>query len=268
MISVDPADSVRIAETDLRRLVRSVLEQELGPNWLAKSGLSEQRLERIPERMSEEAKRRKSVVTSIDPLDFLEVTDLATIISKHWAEFKPILGDKKHIDTYMSRLASFRNPSAHSRPLMAHEKMLLAGIAGEIRNLVTIHRSSQDVTGDYYPVIESVHDNFGHATGPTGLENMHIVPTNKWLQVGDVLRWECAGRDPQGRELTWRVAHHGRRPIQAIGETASLEWTVSEEDVGDRFQPDITLTAESKYHRHTGYDDRVYFVYGVVPPSP
>lgn len=267
MTGTGASDSVRIAETDLRLLVRAVLEVKLGPDWLAKSGLSQDRLDRIPQRVEEERKRRKSVRTSVEPVEFLEVTDLATVIHKNWADFKPILGDKKQMDVYLARLAAFRNPTAHSRPLMHHEEMLLAGIAGEIRNLATIYRSSQDVTGNYYPVIETIHDNLGHSTGPTNGQSLHVVATGAWLQVGDVLRWECAARDPQGRELKWELRPLQGTRVEAVGETASLEWTVREQDVGDRCHMHIVLLADSKYHRHTGYDDGVYFVYGVVPPD-
>ena len=58
----------------------------------------------------------------------------------------------------LKRLDNIRNAVGHSRPLLPFERDLLSGIAGQIRNQVTIYMSTQDEAGDIYPRIESVTD--------------------------------------------------------------------------------------------------------------
>lgn len=268
MNTPDPADAVRIAETDLRLLVRSVLEKKHGEQWLVESGISKERLEKIPSRIVEEGKRRKSVVTSRDELDYLEVADLATIIHKNWAEFKPILGDKKTIDTYLSKLIAYRTPTAHSRPLMPHEAQLLAGISGEIRNLVTIYRSTQDDAGEYYPRIESIVDAHGkNLVGSIRTAIGSLIVTELWITVGTKLAFTCAARDPQGRTLHWKLSSRLRVLDSASGEIVTLSASVTDEDVADYAAFEIEMTSEGKYHRHRTFDETATFTYGVKPPE-
>lgn len=61
------------------------------------------------------------------------------------------LGPKVETLPLLARFEQLRNSVAHSRGILAFEEALLSGIAGQIRNQVTIFMSIQDPSGDYYP---------------------------------------------------------------------------------------------------------------------
>ncbi|WP_432504295.1 hypothetical protein [Kineococcus arenarius] len=254
-------------EQDVRSLVELVLSKELGPTWLEQSGLTAERIAQIEERKIEEAKRRIGVVVDQSPLRYSQFFELKIIITKQWAFFKPIFGDKKKFEVYLDKLESFRNAPAHGRELLPFERLLVQGITGEIRNIVTLYRSSMDPSGNYYPAIESVRDSLGNEFIP---QPHHMgVHTGARLEVGQVIEFHCKAWDPQGRELHWTVerALKGRALLaSAVGSEVRMLATVDETHVGEGFQLDIMLTSSGRFHRHQRWDDSASFHYAVNPP--
>ena len=145
--------------------------------------------------MVAEAKKRDGATTEQRLLYYSDFADLAPVIRKHWELFKPCLGEHKTFDVYMDRLEEFRNAPMHSRTLVPFERALAEGMAGEIRNKVTIHRSGLDPANRHFPRIEYVRDSLGNAA-PAG--PMAIVDTSLTLYPGDEILFECSGLGPPG----------------------------------------------------------------------
>lgn len=178
----------------------------------------------------------------------------------------PALKEKKVMEVYLSRLESFRNPTAHSRDLQPFEKSLVLGMTGEIRQLITMHRSSVGEDRLYYPVLESVSDNFGN----TGDGDADLVETHLRIDVGGEVTFSCRATDSQGRRLTWSADNFTNafqhRVQCASGEVAELVWKVSEADVGEQCDVVISVTAEGRFHRLQEWDAYLTFRYAVRPP--
>lgn len=154
----------------------------------------------------------------------------------------------------------------HSRELLPHERALAEGIAGEIRNLVTVWRSARGPDMQYDPVIEATTDSFGNSSTA---DDFIATRTGLRLQVGDTVSFSCRGRDPQGRVLRWTVSktgHVSTRTPSVEGAEVELSWVVTEQDVIEMLYLEITLFASGRYHRYGNYDDQRRFKYAVDPP--
>lgn len=267
------SESIGSAEVDLRGLIRDVLSVSLDSDWLASAGLNQRSIDQALERIDAERKRRPGTRTSEEIVDFLQFYELKTIITQHWELFAPILGPKlREFQTYFDRLNDLRDADAHNRELLPFERDLLSGIAGEIRNRITIFRSEMGPKREHYPRIESVSDSFGTRYAFASGQWQGPVYSELELTVGTTLEFACAGWDPQGRELTWalRTMNAGNHTIeqdQASGTDVRLKSSISAQDVGEHFRANIYITSSGEYHRHGGYDDWTTFVYDVTPPT-
>lgn len=257
--------AINLAETGLRALIREVL----GPGWVAKSKCDLIALER---KRGEEAKRRSGAVVDEDLLVYTEFYELRQIIIDNWAEFAGVWRSRKYFDAIFSRLEDFRNPDAHSRELLPFEEHLALGLSGEIRNTITIYRSSKAVSGEFYPIIESIEDSLGNRFVPTKEQQTgggHRMPST--LAVGDSITFRLSAWDPQGREIHWNVAFHAKEPQQSVqvdGAAAEVVWVVSETEVGENVPfVSITMSSTGKYHRNRKNDSFVVIYYTVVPPD-
>lgn len=271
--AIDVSAAIRLAESDLRWLIKSVLSTRHGSDWLDHLGLSPGRIE------SAEASRAVSLGKSAfeSPSEFLEHTqiwDLETVVLRNWEDFKPVFETKRDFEFFMKRLASYRNPSAHSRELLPFQTNLVLGISGEIRNRVTVYRSTMAPDGNYYPRIERITESLGRVWTPRegdGLHHMSGVPPFPRLEVGQEIEFSCHAWDPQGRELTWsltRAGLGGPKELSATGTSAKLKLTIREFDVGESCAVTISMKSSGKYHRNIdGSDDWVIFRYVVIPPE-
>ncbi|MEE3127442.1 MAG: hypothetical protein VX494_09545, partial [Actinomycetota bacterium] len=172
---------------------------------------------------------------------------------------------------YFDRLDQFRNPPAHSRELLPFERDLLAGMAGEIRNRVTIYRSEMGPSREYYPRIEWVRDSFGNSSASEDAR-MQDVFTKVRLAIGQQVTFQCRGWDPQGRDLNWRLEEQGigrPRLDTATGTDVTLSFTAAREHVGDSLSVAIVLVGSGEYHRYGpgSYDGVAAFHYAVSPPT-
>lgn len=276
--SMDPATSLTTAEQALRDAITAILHKEHGPSWMDVTVASDVR-QRWRDIRDQEARQRVGhVLSAVTELDYAYLGDLVQLIKKkgHWARlFEPVLGPKDEVFALLDLLQRVRRPVDHSRPLLPFEDDLASGIAGYIRNRVTIYLSSQDLDGDYYPRIERIEDNFGNAftyTPALDLGQPQGVSTSTVLRVGDVVTYRCQGTDPQGRPLRWTLLQTPPGDtIEDEGESADLSWTVRPIDTGPQRWTLISLTHGGVYHRNIqgidGADAIVIFNYRVVPPS-
>lgn len=241
-------------EAVVKELIRSVL----GADWQRTPGID---LDELGRRREHEAATRRGAAVSTDLLDYVDHRRLTVIVNKRWQDFAAILGSKKRWDVYVDRIADLRNAPMHGRALLHFERDLLAGMTGEIANIVAQYRSSRGPDSAWYPVVESVTDSLGNA-----MARRRVPPR---LTVGDNLIFTCVGSDPQDRPLHWRLTvltRQGHRDASAVGDRVELTWTVERGDVGEETRVMVTMTAEAEFHRYGDYDDSVGMTYAVNPP--
>ncbi|MFF0172275.1 hypothetical protein [Micromonospora profundi] len=267
---MEPVEALRSIEIALRLVIKEVLGSE---DWLQAKGAPER--ERLEERQAEEAKRRDGAVVSSDLIDYTETYHLTGIVERNWDRFQPAFKDKARTLAYFGVLGDVRNSIAHSRDLVPFERDLLSGIAGHFRNQISIFRGHHTPSSAYYPLIESVVDNFGRegVEGPTFLQD--DLPR---LNVGDVLRFSGRAFDARKKGVVWEFlvgsvhAPLGGQgpPVVATGDTVEFEYSIREEDVSEFFVVGVRIRTEGKFHRNRDfhpYDDIRGFNYAVNPPD-
>jgi hypothetical protein len=265
----DIGNTINTLENSLRDLIEIRLRALFGDKWFENLGVSEERIESWTSRMAEEPKRRPGGQPDDRPLYYSEFHDLIQIIHKNWSQgFKDCFGDKKRFEVYMDRLSAFRNPDAHSRALRPFEEHLVIGMAGELRQEITVFlsRGAGGTEREHFPRIEEVLDSFGNRVAP----DTHILDTYDTglvLRVGDVVTFSGRAWDPDGDELTWTVTSGGVRTLATIqGNEFELVWTTSVEDIAEMRQVSFQLASSKPYHRRGFYDANVTFNYRVLPP--
>jgi hypothetical protein len=256
---VEPSEAITALEVALRTLIASVLSDA----WIEQGKLDVSALEA---RREEERKSRDGAVISDDLLAFAHLYELRRVINRNWDVFKLALGEKKRLDVYLDRLEDFRNAPSHSRSLLPFERDLLSGMVGEIRNKVTLFRTTQGPDMEYYPKIEQVTDSFGNSPS-TGLESGPRLR----LKAGDVVQFQCRGWDPQDRNLTWelrigRSGLDGSVTTEAVGAEVTLTLVINERMVREHLLVEILMRSDGQYHRNGFYDELCDFYYAVDPP--
>lgn len=254
---MEPTEAINLVEVVLRDLVRLVL----GDAWIQSRRVD---IDKLDEKRREDIAKRRGTAVNDDLLAYTEFTQLQQIILDDWDKFSPALGKKKYIEVYFDRLNGFRNPAMHSRSLLEFERDLVNGIVGELRNLVVIYRSTRGPDNEFYPKIEQVTDSFGNNPN-VGLD---VAPKQR-LKVGDVVKFECKGLDPQDRNLIWQMREGiGFYNIlaEAQGSEVTLELTITGELVQEQLRVTITMTSDGQYHRNRFWDEDCVFHYAVDPP--
>jgi hypothetical protein len=262
-ITLDVTQALKDTENSLRDFIAVVLRAKLGESWLENCGVSSERLEKWKERKVAEEKRQGSGAVEQRLIYYADFYDLGTILKKHWSgEFADALGDWKTMDVWLSELEKLRDPDAHRRELLPHQKHLILGIAGEIRTRLVRYRSKKETSEDYYPRIESVRDNFGNVY-TYGDDN---VFTETRLRVGDVIDFVITATDPFGESLQYTLVSVDV-PWQ---DSNVISLRLTEEHVARRFQVMLAIRSNRQFHAIKGfndYDDSVIFNYEVLPPK-
>lgn len=257
------ADGIVAAEIELRRLVNVVMTDEFGPGWAEKSGaVRPDQLARW--RKLEHDENRPGVVKTGDLLHFSSLEDLRQIVSKRWTLFQPCLTDLQTFDVYLRRLRTLRNTVMHGDHLVAFEEHLALGIAGDLRNRVTLFMSERGPHDKHFARIEYVRDSFGneaHRSGP----NPEPFLTGLTLRPGDQVTFNCHGWHPEGRQLQWYWMVPGRGNTEVDGST--FTWDIHDIDVSTSQYVFVTLIAEGPYHRYGTHDGTLAFHYAVLPPD-
>lgn len=264
---LDANQALKDAENSLRDFIAASLERKFGNDWVDQCGVTEDRIAKWRERKQVEQKKSGPVAPEERLIYYADFYDLPVIIRKNWDWlFKDVFGDLKETELLLAQLARFRDPEAHRRELMPHQKHLVLGIAGEIRAQITSYRSRQETSHDYYPRIESVRSDIGDSWvfgGPDG------VSTGKKLRVGDKVTFVVAASDPLGEPLHYQMTVIGGRHVEKGDWQPSnaLEYEVTTADVGRQFTFDFSIRSSREYHARGDDDDRVHFFYEVLPPT-
>ena len=274
MASLEPGQALSVCERALRTLFAHAYRVSFGSDWLNKVTTAPQR-EKWAERAQGEEPRTKKGVAAVPgaaSLDYSEFYELVEIAKRHWEPLSTALGKKAVTVPLLELFERLRNPVGHNRQLFDHEQDLYSGIAGTIRNQVTIYMSSQDEAGEYYPRIDAAWDCFGNVvdTSMNMGELAGSQQTGLILRPGDIVSFTVVATDPQGRQVEWDLHADGsdvERKLVRSGESAKFAWTVSNESVKEHSVAHFYMRVhESPYHRAHGFDQRVYFSYVVRPP--
>lgn len=273
MPDLSPSEALTTCERALRQLFASVYGAKHGAHWLEHI-VNDEKLAQWRERHRVEDKRRRQrgvIQVPEDELAYAEFYDLCTIAKKHWEPLAPALGKRGETLPLLERFDRLRNTVAHSRPLLTFEADLLFGIAGEIRNRVTIYMTTQDSNGEHYPRIVSVTDSFGREVAGDQQNPLGAAPPGGPIrvEVGDTVTFACVGSDAQGRPLNWSLSlgQTGRTLQEAEGDRVTLSWTVMREHVQQSQWPYIVVRSSGEFHRYPTFDDAVAFGFTVPPPA-
>lgn len=274
MPTLEPALALQTCETALRELMTHAYRAEWGEGWLERITTEAQR-ETWAERAEIERQRRGTRgVVQIPPvgLAYANFYDLLAFAEKHWGPLAAALGHQKSMMPLLSRFEILRDPVGHSRALLPFEADLLSGIAGQVRNQVTIYMSSQDPAGDIYPRIESITDSLGRrieSSGRAGAILGSVTGPLTIVRPGDVVTFTCVGIDPQGRDLEWVAKSLWREATRGpSGQATLLHWTVVDRDVNESKVIIVRMRAAgTPYHRGGQYDQAAHFHFRVRPPG-
>ncbi|HEX8081561.1 MAG TPA: Swt1 family HEPN domain-containing protein [Jatrophihabitans sp.] len=191
-------EALETLETGLRLVIKEVV----GEDWVSQVKDAES----LAGRVTTEEHQRDGVITSTDPIDYTMFYQLLGMIKSNWQKFQPVFLDQKRFEVWMKEADHVRNAIAHQRPLVNHEQDLISGISLQIRNLITLFRTRQMSSNEYYPVIESARDNFGR----DGHSDDDIIYTKVKgdappirIDVGQTVIVTCVGSDPRERDLEW-----------------------------------------------------------------
>ena len=262
-IYIDVTQSLKDTENSLRDFIALVLQKQLGNSWVEECGVSPERLDKWKERRVAEKKRQKSGVVEQRLIYYADFYDLSTILKKHWSgAFSDALGDWKTTEIWLGELEKLRDPDAHRRELLPHQKHLILGISGEIRIRLIRYRSRQETSEDYYyPKIESARDSLGniYTYGKVGSTN-----TGMSLRVGDFIEFVITATDPMGEPLQYAVYNSFLTKWQ---DNNIIQLTITEKDIRKDFDVMLVIKSRRKYHAYEDSDDRVVFSYEVLPPK-
>ena len=265
MDAVDISQVLRDAENALRDFIAFKLQKSVGDSWVEQCGLPEQRIEKWKERKEIEEKKQAAGVVEERLIYYADFYDLKTILKHRWSEdFSKVFGDWKEMEVWLNTLEDLRNPEAHRRELLPHQKHLAAGIAGEIRTRIVRYRSKDVSVDNYFARIESARDNHGNLF--TAGDDAWCVSRGTVLHPGDDLEFVITASDPYDQKLEYGLGVRGSLRWQDTNEFALK---VTADDIRRDFMVRLYIRSERDYHAHGSgeyrHDDSVLFFYTVLP---
>lgn len=277
-VHLDPAAALQAVERSLRRLVVQVLGHK---EWLLSKGHPEE--QKLRRRQAEEKKRRAGTLLPESLIEYTNLCDLVEILDGNWPKFAGVFRDKGRTIELLRAADDLRNAVAHSRPLLPYEQCLLSGIAGDIRNQVTIFRTKMASAGQYYPLIEDLTDGHG-LSGYDTIDGLNLRTPMLRLDVGTILTFSGSAAVPEGKRVAWYldssldsrysfIREEANGSLVASGDDVRFDMPITEKHVTERMTLRIRIISDSKYHRHSSsesglpYDDERFFIYAVNPPS-
>jgi len=188
--------------------------------------------------------------------------DLATIIEKNWSHFKDVFSELNRLRVYLHDLEKLRDPDAHRRELLSHQKHLILGIGGELRALIIQYRNKLDTIEAYFPRIESARDSLGNVHIPG--KSRATVDSRQILRPDDVIEFTVTASDPLGESLSYRTVINGFERSE-WQENNSFSVRILEKHIGRYFSVAIDVKSPREHHALGNYDDKTEFNYTVLP---
>lgn len=264
MATIDVSQALKDTENSLRDFIATVLTRKFGAQWADRCGLSSSRIDQWKERKSVEVKRQRSGVVEDRLIYFADFYDLKNILKKNWSgEFSAAFGEWKRIEVFLDELEKLRDPDAHRRELLPHQKSLIIGIAGEIRTSLVRYRSKMDTDEDCFPRIESVRDSLGYIWTYESLYD--VVNTKAVLRPGDVVDFVITASDPSDLPLEYGISRYGDYNFNWKNKN-TFSVSISEDQISRHHAIVLGIRSPRSYHAFSGgYDDYVRFTYIVLP---
>jgi HEPN superfamily Swt1-like protein len=263
-MEVDITQVLKDTENALRDFISTTLTKSLGGDWPTKCGVSKERVDKWTERKESELKRQKGGVVEARLIYYADFFDIRTILEKNWDKFADALGELKTMRVYLDELEKLRDPDAHRRELLPHQKHLAAGIAGEIRTRLIRYRSKLETSEDYFPRIESARDSIGNVWTPEGSSSLRAIVTKQILRSGDLVEFVVTASDPMGQPLKYRLLTSGWRE-GGWQDDNTLSVVLSDKDIRETFRIEIQIKSGRQHHAHPDCDADVSFFYTVLP---
>jgi len=262
---VDITQALKDTENALRDHIAVVLSKQLGDGWVEHCGVTEDRLERWRQRKESESKRQEAGVVDERLIYYADFFDLRTVLKKHWTHFAETLGDWKTMEVYLIELERLRDPDAHRRELLPHQKHLILGIGGEIRTRLVRYRSKQDTLEDYFPRFESARDSLGNIWTPATPGVANTILTEQRLRPGDRVDYVVTATDPLGESLEFAITTGSAWQPKWVSDN-SFSVRVEEKHIGKYFAVNLYTRSKRKHHALGEYDAKIEFSYTVLPP--
>lgn len=262
---MDVSQALKDTENSLRDFISLVMSRRFGQNWLSSGGIDRDKIQKWEQR-KEEDRKRLGVTIDERLFYYADFYDIKTLLEKNWdaiPEFSAALGKKKEVMYWLEKLEGFRNPEAHRRELLPHQKHLVLGIEGEIRMRLISYRNKQETKDDYYPRIEFARDSLGNGYVPE--HSGFVFNTETKLRPDDKVDFVITARDPLGEELLYALRTNSAQGI-AWQKDNSFSVCVQNRDVGARFIVQMMVKSQREFRQHQEYDDDARFEYEVLPP--
>lgn len=264
---MDVTQALKDTENSLRDFIAEVLRAKYGDQWPDKCGVSSERLRQWRDRKQVEEKRQDAGVVEERLIYYADFYDLQTILKKHWpGVFAEAFGEWKRMEVWLTELERLRDPDAHRRELLPHQKNLAVGIAGDIRTRLIRYRSKMETSDDYYPRIESARDSLGNIC-VFGKSSM--IDTGLVLRVGDTIDFVITAYDPFDEPVEFRIRADGRGYLDTGWQTSNeFTITLAKEQVSKNTSFLLEIRSPREFHASEDVDDYVIFTYEVLPPKP
>jgi hypothetical protein len=261
-MEIDLTQTLKDTENSLRDFIAAILEKEIGADWMEKCGVTAERLTQWQERKGVEESRQCGGVVEPRLIYYADFYDIKTILKKNWDRFADAFGEWKTMDVFLAQLETLRDPDAHRRELLPHQKNLALGISGEIRTRLIRYRSKLETTEDYFPRIESARDSLGHIWTPSAVS--HSLSTEQILRPDDLIDYVITASDPMGQALQFRmIVEYDWRAEWQTANTFSLK--ILEKHITKQFSVRLEIKSSRPYHASNTFDDKVEFYYTVLP---
>jgi hypothetical protein len=263
VMDIDITQALKDAENALRDFISSILIKNLGADWANNCGVSPERVEIWKARKTEEEKRQRFGTVEERLIYYADFYDLKPILKKNWeGAFSEAFGDWKTIEVWLDELGRLRDPDAHRRELLPHQKHLAVGIVGEIRTRIVRYRSKQETAEDYFPRIESVRDNFGNMF-PSDTGNS--VYTKTILRPNDIVDFVITASDPLDADLEYGITVEGFISTVNWQKENTFSVRIMEKHIQTNFRILFCIRSPRRFHAHGSYDDSISFNYDVLP---
>jgi len=255
---MDESEALKEIENSLRDFISNFLEERIGKDWIDCCGVTLDRISKWKEKQEIEEKTLKYSPIEKRLLYYSDFYDLITIIDKNWDKgFNDVFGNKATTMVFLDLLEDFRNPEAHRREFLPHQKNLIIGISGEIRNRIVLYRSKKETGEDYFPRLESVRDNLGNIWVQGDYSSLN---TGKTLRVGDTIQFLITATDPMGEDLEYSCLSKSKWQ-----NSKTIEIQLTEKEIGKNSDFTIAIRSMRNYHARGIYDDAAFFFYLILP---
>lgn len=262
MAELDITQALKDTENTLRDFLTATLQKACGERWTQKCGVSNERVQKWEQRKADESKRQPGGAVEPRILYYADFYDLQTILKKHWDKCSPALGEWRTMEVFLGELEKLRDPDAHRRELLPHQKLLAMGIAGEIRTRLIRYRSKQETAEDYFPRIEAVRDSLGNICLSEKSRGKVLVPDHI-LRPDDIIDFVVTASDPLGEALDYGISVGYTAIIWQRHNTFSVR--ITDAHVSTSFLIKIQIKSTRNYHASDDHDDEVEFYYTVLP---